>query len=297
MRKHFTYANVVTTLVLVFAMSGGAYAASKYVITSTKQVSPSVLKSLKGKGGANGAQGPAGPMGPAGSAGAPGAKGQTGAAGKDGAPGEKGVPGEKGTPGTNGFNGTNGVSVTSKEFAGSQGTCKEGGSEFSAASNSKTFACNGKEGKEGSPWTAGGTLPAGSSETGQWSVSVNQAEERASFVTASISFTIPLANALGKEHTHFIGPEEGEGEPKAKMPTGCSGNFKAPKATSGNLCVFTQTVLDLKTSSVLPAPFNIIDAETGEQQAGRSGAYMSAFIGGGKTGDTIIGVGDWVVTG
>ena len=39
-RKRLTYANVVMTFVLVFAMTGGAYAASKYVITSTKQIKP-----------------------------------------------------------------------------------------------------------------------------------------------------------------------------------------------------------------------------------------------------------------
>jgi hypothetical protein len=39
-RKHFTYTNVAMTDVLVSVMSGGAYAASKYVITSTKQISP-----------------------------------------------------------------------------------------------------------------------------------------------------------------------------------------------------------------------------------------------------------------
>jgi hypothetical protein len=36
------------TLALVFAMSGGAYAARRFVITSTKQIKPSVLKSLSG---------------------------------------------------------------------------------------------------------------------------------------------------------------------------------------------------------------------------------------------------------
>lgn len=57
MRRHLTYANVAATLALVFAMSGGALAASHYVITSTKQIKPSVLKELKGK------PGPPGPTG------------------------------------------------------------------------------------------------------------------------------------------------------------------------------------------------------------------------------------------
>ena len=38
---------VIATIALVFAMSGGAYAAKKYLISSTKQISPSVLKSPK----------------------------------------------------------------------------------------------------------------------------------------------------------------------------------------------------------------------------------------------------------
>ena len=48
-RKRFSYTNVVLTIALVFAMSGGAYAAKKYLITSTSQISPKVLKSLQGK--------------------------------------------------------------------------------------------------------------------------------------------------------------------------------------------------------------------------------------------------------
>ena len=39
----------MATLALIFAMSGGAYAASHYLITSTKQIKPSVLGHLKGK--------------------------------------------------------------------------------------------------------------------------------------------------------------------------------------------------------------------------------------------------------
>jgi hypothetical protein len=69
-RRHLTYANVAATLALVFAMSGGALAANHYLITSTKQIKPSVLKKLKGaKGtkGATGSRGPAGAAGPTGS--------------------------------------------------------------------------------------------------------------------------------------------------------------------------------------------------------------------------------------
>lgn len=106
LRKRISYGNVVLTLILVFAMTGGAYAASKIVITSTKQIKPSVLKQLQGKAGAKGATGPAGPGGPAGpagpqgSVGAAGAKGETGAAGKDGAPGKNGDNGKEGSPWT-----------------------------------------------------------------------------------------------------------------------------------------------------------------------------------------------------
>lgn len=74
-RSRLTYANVAATLALVFAMSGGAMAASHYIITSKSQIKPSVLKSLKGK------QGKAGARGPAGAGGATGAAGPAGPAG------------------------------------------------------------------------------------------------------------------------------------------------------------------------------------------------------------------------
>jgi hypothetical protein len=96
--------SVIAVLALVFAMTGGAYAASKYVITSTKQISPKVLKSLRGasgKAGANGANGVQGPAGPAGSAGAgsAGPVGPVGPAGPAGAPGAKGAAGPTGPEG------------------------------------------------------------------------------------------------------------------------------------------------------------------------------------------------------
>lgn len=77
-RRRITYANVAATLALVFSMSGGALAATHYLVTSKKQINPSVLKQLKGKTGR------AGPAGPAGASGAAGATGPTGATGPAG---------------------------------------------------------------------------------------------------------------------------------------------------------------------------------------------------------------------
>jgi hypothetical protein len=199
-RKHFTVANAMMTIALVFVMTGGAYAASKYVISSTKQISPKVLTALKGKSGANGAQGPAGPAGAQGPAGAAGAKGETGAAGQNGAPGEKGAQGEKGAAGTNGFNGTDGA----KGPAGPTGPV----------------------GPTGSPWTAGGTLPAGATETGSWYGKLFEGGKQEA-VGVPISFEVPLAAELEAANVHFAPNPE------------CPGTVEKPEANPGNLCVYT----------------------------------------------------------
>jgi hypothetical protein len=75
-KQRLTYANVAATLALVFSMSGGALAANHYLITSTKQISPKVVKALKGKTGKTGNTGPTGPQGPQGTAGVQGSAGQ-----------------------------------------------------------------------------------------------------------------------------------------------------------------------------------------------------------------------------
>ncbi|HEY4997351.1 MAG TPA: hypothetical protein VII03_05095 [Solirubrobacteraceae bacterium] len=87
MRRRLSYANVVSTLALVLAMSGGALAASHYLINSTKQINPKVLKKLRGARGATGPRGAPGTQGGLGKDGAPGTAGTAGTDGKEGAPG------------------------------------------------------------------------------------------------------------------------------------------------------------------------------------------------------------------
>ena len=125
-RKRFTYTNVAMTLALVFAMTGGAYAAKHYVITSTKQISPKVLTALKGS---TGSAGPAGPAGPAGAKGETGAAGGPGKEGQPGQEGKEGQPGKEGPKGATGPTGQTGYTATLPSKATETGTWSISGTE------------------------------------------------------------------------------------------------------------------------------------------------------------------------
>ncbi len=208
MRNRFGIPGAISVIALVFAMMGGAYAASNN--------SGKATASAKAKKGPRGPKGPAGPAGPAGSAGSAGAKGDTGPAGATGAPG---APGKDGT------------SVSSEEFgvAGKEGKCVgTGGSKFLAGA-SKTYACNG------SPWSAGGTLPKGSTETGIWAMNGGGTTSSELFfasgsILAPISFEVPLAGPLDLAHVHYSS--------EAGFASVCEGSADEPTAPSGNLCVY-----------------------------------------------------------
>jgi hypothetical protein len=262
--KRITYTNVVVTFALVFAMSGGAYAAKRYLITSTKQISPSVLKQLKGS---------------AGKAGAPGATGPQGAQGLPGAQGPQGTPGTEGKDGTEG---KAGVSVVGKTLGKGNKECPEGGSEFKTGATA-TYACNG------SPWTASGTLPNGSSETGTWST-VYEATAAEQPMSSAISFTIPLK---ATPEVHFIGlKEELAGEPNeaAAIKEGkCKGSESEPEAASENLCVFaggTTNMVELLLFKTIPTHFIISPSPEGA-------VVVVASEGSGQ----VVGAGTWAVTG
>jgi Collagen triple helix repeat (20 copies) len=224
-RRNFNATGLVAVLALVFAMSGGAYAAGRYLITSTKQIRPSVLKQMQGKAGASGAQGPAGSQGPAGAQGSQGTAGLAGAKGEAGPKGEPGKPGTKGEPGQTGFT---------------------------------------------------ETLPSGKTETGGWGFTAS-AEGLA---LTSISFNIPLAHALSAEHVFFV-------ESKGNGST-CTGNFEAPAATPGNLCVYYGSYGGLTNLT-----FENILTLSGNPGASTAGALLQ-FEAVGEA--PRFGIGSWAVT-
>ncbi len=202
LRKHLTPSTFIAFLALVFALTGGAFAASshgggagsKATASATRGTSVAVTAKSKAKPKAKvGPRGPAGPKGatgPAGPAGAAGV-GTPGAAGPQGPAGAAGAKGETGPAGTNGTNGTNGTTGFTE------------------------------------------TLPPEKTETGVWvePQGVEYPTAQTNFIDVPISFAIPLEAELEASNVHFI-------EPNATPPAGCKGNVAKPEAASGNLCVF-----------------------------------------------------------
>lgn len=218
LRTRFGIPGVISVIALVFAMFGGAYAASNSSGGGKATASAKAKKGPRGPKGAKGDAGPAGLQGPPGPQGPAGAKGDTGAAG------------------SNGTNGTNGQSVVSgSEPPG--GNCATGGSKFTSSSGT-TYACNGAtgaKGAQGSPWTAGGLLPSGATETGVWGDGAFPAQEGTSSYPAS--FSIPLAK---EPKVTFV---DTYANSEAKAP-GCPGvtaisGEGLPTADPGNLCFYS----------------------------------------------------------
>ncbi len=213
LRSRLTYANVGVTVAMLLAMSGGAYAATKYVITSTKQIKPSVLKQLVGK---------TGPQGPAGKDGAPGANGKDGAPGLNGKEGPQGAQGNPGADGKAGPTGLEGkVGATGK--AGATGPEGKPGST----------------GPEGASWL-GKALPSGKTLTGDWSLIRNAGAFN--LVSTSVSFLVPLEKAP-KAHIIWSNGKEpfynSEKEIVEELvSTSCTGTVGSPTAIPGSLCIY-----------------------------------------------------------
>jgi hypothetical protein len=235
-RSRFGIPGVISVIALVFAMLGGAYAANN----SGGGKATASAKAKRGPRGPKGATGPAGPAGPAGANGKDGA-GANGANGKDGA---QGPAGPAGPPGSAGSAGAPGKSVTVEGIPAEPGetTCDEqGGAEYEVeGSGEQTVICNGHNGNEGSPWTAGGTLPPGAVETGAWGA-IGLGEQE--FITSPISFPIPLKQKVKEPHVFFgLGTEEEENP--TEFTEHCPGsNFQAPQVLKpGELCIYEDFV-------------------------------------------------------
>ncbi len=199
-RKHISPTTVVAFMALVFAMTGGAFAASSNGGGSSSgtgakaaaSVTPLAIASKAKPKTKAGPRGPAGKNGTNGTNGAPGATGPAGPAGPAGA-GTAGATGPQGPAGDPGTNGTNGA-------PGPEGSFDK-------------------------------TLPAGKTLQGDWGITAvvpgtSFAEGSAS---TTISFGIPLADAPDPVYVKA-------GETTA--PPGCTGNVEKPGAEQGHLCIF-----------------------------------------------------------
>src|SRR5436305_4762019 len=156
---------VIACLALFLALGGTAVAAHHYLITSTSQIKPSVLKSLKGNQGPQGVQGiqgTQGSLGPQGQTGRQGVQGIQGPQGPGGPPGPIGPPGTTTLSALTTFEGAAGVYVFNAEFgeyiAASLASCAPGERVVSGGSGYEVapeVALSFKN-KAGTGWIYGG---------------------------------------------------------------------------------------------------------------------------------------------
>jgi hypothetical protein len=214
-RNRFGIPGVISVIALIFAMLGGAYAASDDSGSGKASASAKAKKGPRGPRGPKGPAGPAGPQGPAGPAGAKGDKGDTGAAGSNGAAGAAGAAGATGPTGKTGPTGPTGKTGAT----GATGTFDPEGFTQTGVWASPNIASLGP----GTAWPS-------------------VAEEAA--VVIPISFSIPLSSP-----PTFVAVKAGED----KSAQGCSGTINAdtgnleggmPVAAPGTVCVYLTSVLE-----------------------------------------------------
>jgi hypothetical protein len=210
-RKHLSPATVVAFVALVFAMTGGAFAASSSGgggagVKASAAVTP-VAVAVEAKAKVKAKAGPRGPAGPAGKAGAAGPAGAQGAAGAQGPGGARGETGPQGPEGKQG---------------------EPGG-----------------KGEQGTPGTTGFTemLPSGKTLKGAWALIGTAAAGNQHFGDA-VSFGIPLAAApvavhyLRESGLEPVYNKTTHTEEEVTQPA-CPGSAAEPEAKPGNLCVYT----------------------------------------------------------
>lgn len=305
LRKHITPTTVMAFVALVFAITGGAFAATGGGGSHATLTASSAKAKPKAK---TGPRGPAGPAGKNGTNGAPGEKGATGATGPAGPTGGTGPQGNPGNAGTNGENGkegtpgTNGKGVISTSFEGTNEPagepCKKDGGDTVEVEGTgkKSYVCNGSA--AGSPET----LPEGKTETGAYNARfegelIGNSEEIS--VTDPISFNIPLA--VPPRTFNYITEAEQEASPKTgPAAKECPGTVEEPEAEAGVLCFYEgPTVGDrnaAKEANELTLEF--VRSPGDEAGSGKTGAIATfIYYQGPSLKDTYVELGgSWAVT-
>jgi hypothetical protein len=282
LRKHLSPALVLAFIALVFAVTGGAFAASSPGGAPDAKAS-AATSAPKKKAPPKGKRGPRGPAGPKGATGATGPAGPAGPAGPGGAAGAKGETGAAGATGATGTAGTNGESVTNTTLAKGNATCKEGGAEFKVGTTT-THACNGATG-----FTE--TLPKGKTETGVWAAEFSRVTEGNE--NEPISFAIPLETALGEAAWHYVTTQEQENN---TAPEQCPGDAESPEAAKGNLCIY-EGFHEEVAGAQEPITVTQVNPPTtiSEEGTGTSGAVL--YIGyQGSAAEPALLSGSWAVT-
>jgi len=277
LRNRFGIPGVISVIALVFAMLGGAYAATNDnpLAGASKQKRHHKKKKHKKKGPKYVTKAQvlalikknAGPKGDKGDA------GSNGSNGSNGAPGEAGAAGAPGAPGQS----VHAEAIPTEEF---EERCEErGGAEVLQGGQG---AGEGLEVCNGSPWPGGGTLAAGATETGSWIISTS------AIGGDNLSFPIQLSAPLDGTHVAFVPPgNTSTAHCSASAPDGPGGSVSSPKADSGYLCVYQGNATAVSGSFIHdPTKVNLSDSG-----ASIAGAVLTTS-GGAATGNW----GTWAVT-
>lgn len=259
-RKRLSPAGLIAVLALVFAMTGGAYAAKKYLITSTKQISPSVLAQLKGAKGASGAPGALGPAGPAGPVGGAGPQGSQGPQGPAGTPGTPGTPGKTGPAGPAGPTGPEGVCSTSNCVlpSGVTETGTWGADVFGAPEETELY------------------IPI------SFTVPLKEESSEKAFYC-----TIAQVNSGKGECDNARNPSE-------VVNSGCTGTVTRPTAPAGVLCIYTsfEQLENIRTNQIE----EVGAVEQGESPDSPTGAIIALKVGEAAATGSIRMFGSFAVT-
>lgn len=250
-RDRFGTAGLLVAVIALIAVAAGTAVAAGGLTSQQKKEVKKIAKKFAGKPGAPGLQGP------------------------------QGVPGAAGANGKDGTNGADGESVTVNAYEGEECATEEGAELTNDTGTA--YVCNGEEGE---PWTAGGTLPAGATETGSWLVSGNAAScvSGCNFLT-ELSFPIPLSEGLTASQVKF--------QPDGAEPTTeCPGSASEPKAGSGFLCIYEGETPE-EAGEILTAL--VVKPYKQEPGAGTTGGFLVVVV---QSEAESIGIGGtWAVTG